>query len=233
MPIHSHLLPVEAGDLPLTVARSGGAGAAVVVLPSAFGVGADLVAQMEELATSASLVVAVDPFFRGDAGFIPYDDMAHVMKRMQALDVPRSHRDFRAAIAWARAQAAGRPVVALGICFGGPYALLAAADGAVNGVVTWHGTRMEDHIARAAEMRCPMRLHFGGVDPFVPAKAVDVLRHAFAGRDDVHFFVHAGATHGFSHRAAPAAYDAPAERAALASLRKLVEELGGQGGAWR
>lgn len=227
MTIHSHLLPVEDGNLPLTIARAGGTGAAVVVMPSAFGIGADLTAQMEELAERASLVVAVDPFFRSDAGFIPYDDMAHVMKRMQALDGPRSHRDSCAALAWARAQTAGRPVVALGICFGGPNALLAAADGAVDGVVTWHGTRMEDHIARAAEMRCPMRHHFGGIDPFVPAKAVDALRHAFAGRDDVRFFVHAGATHGFSHRAAPAAYDAPAERAALASLRELVEELGG------
>ena len=118
-------------------------------------------------------------------------------------------------------------MVALGICFGGPYALLAAADGAVDGVVAWHGTRMEDHIGRAAEMRCPMRLHFGAVDPFVPAKAVDALRHAFAGRADVRFLVHPSATHGFSHRAAPNAYDAPAERAALASLRELVEELGG------
>ncbi len=225
MAIQEHFISAEGGDLPLTVARASGAGAALVILPSAFGVGADLIAQMEALATSARLVVAVDPFFRSDAGFIPYDDMAHVMKRMQALDVARSHRDFRAALAWARAEAGGQRVIALGICFGGPYALLAAADGAVDGVVTWHGTRMEDHVARAAEMRCPMRLHFGGVDPFVPAKAVDALRHAFAGRGDVRFFVHPGATHGFSHRAAANAYHAPAERTALASLRELVEEL--------
>jgi hypothetical protein len=34
-------LPVEAGELPLTIARSAGTGAAVVIMPSAFGVGPD------------------------------------------------------------------------------------------------------------------------------------------------------------------------------------------------
>ena len=114
----------------------------------------------------------------------------------------------------------------LGICFGGPYALLAAADGVVDGVVTWHGTRMEDYLARAAEMRCPMRLHFGSADPFVPQEAVETVRTAFGGRRDVRIIVHAGATHGFSHRAAARAYDVHAERAGMDSLRELVAEPG-------
>lgn len=220
--ITRHLLPVEGGRLPLTIARSGGRGAAVVVMPSAFGIGPDLEAQMGELAGDATVVVAFDPFFRGDAGLAPYDDMARVMARLQALDRERAHGDLRAALDWAGSQAGGLPVVVLGICFGGPYALRAAADGAAQGVVTWHGTRMEGSLARAAEMRCPMRLHFGSADPFVPAQAVEALRTAFAGRDDVRIVVHEGATHGFSHRAAPRAYDARAERAGLASLRELV-----------
>ena len=99
MTISRHLLPVEQGELPLTIARSDGAGAALVIMPSAFGIGPDLEAQMEELAAGASVVVAIDPFFRNDGGLAPYDDMARVMARMQALDRPRSDRDLRAAIA--------------------------------------------------------------------------------------------------------------------------------------
>jgi carboxymethylenebutenolidase len=80
---------------------------------------------------------------------------------------------------------------------------------------------MEHHVERAAEMRCPMRLHFGGADPFVPMASVDAVRTAFSGRPDVAVVVHEGATHGFSHRGAPRAHDERAERAGMDSLRAL------------
>jgi carboxymethylenebutenolidase len=178
---------------------------------------------MEELARDASVVVAIDPFFRHDAGPARYDERARVMTRIQAIDRQRSHRDLRAATDWARGREGGRSVVVLGICFGGPFALLAAADGAVDGVVTWHGTRMENYVERAAEMLCPMRLHFGSADPFVLAEAVEVVRTAFASRRDVRVIVHEGATHGFSQRAAPRAHHEQAERAGMDSLRELVD----------
>lgn len=216
------VVPTEQGALPLTCARAGGTGAAVVIMPSAAGIGPDLEAQMEELATDASVVVAFDPFFRDDPGLAPYVDMARIMGRLKALDRARTYRDLRAAIDWARGQAPGLPVVVLGICFGGPFALQAAADGAVDAVVTWHGSRMENHLERVAEMRCPMHHHVGAVDPVVPPAALESIRAAFAGRPDVRIVVHEGATHGFSQRAAPQAYDARAEQAGMASVRELV-----------
>ena len=225
MTISQHLLTVEGGKLPLTIARNAGSGAAVVIMPSAFGIASDLEAQMEELAAEASLVVAIDPFFREDAGPAPYGEMARVKARLQALDRERAYRDFRAAIDWARGEGSGHAVVVLGICFGGPFALLAAADGSADGVATWHGTRMENYLERAAQMRCPMRLHFGSADPFVPLAAVEAIRMAFAGRPDVRIIVHEGATHGFSHPAAPA-HNEQAERAGMDSVRELIAVAG-------
>jgi carboxymethylenebutenolidase len=216
------VVPVAGGELPLTVARGAGTGAALVIVPSAFGVGPDLEAQMRELSAHARLVVALDPFFRGDGGLASYDDIPRVMARLAALDRERCTHDLAAALAWARSECRSARVVALGICFGGPFALLAAADGLVHGVVSWHGTGMERFLARAPEMRCPMRHHFGGADPFVPPAAVGQVRSAFAGRSDVRLFVHEGATHGFSHRGAPQAYDAEAERAGTASVCEMT-----------
>lgn len=221
MSISHHSLPVEDGKLPLTIARGIGSGAAVVIMPSAFGVGPDLEAQMEELAAKASLVVALDPFFREDAGPAAYDDFTRAMGRLQAHDRARGYRDLRAAVGFAREQS-GKLVVLVGICFGGPYALLAAADGLVGGIVTWHGTRMDAYLERAAEMRCPMKHHFGSVDPFVNAESVEAIRKAFAGRTDAEFFVHEGATHGFSHRASARSYQDRAERAGMDSVLELI-----------
>jgi carboxymethylenebutenolidase len=221
MTITHHSLAVDGGDLPLTIARPGRDGAAVVIVPSAFGVGPDLEAQMEEIAADAGLVVSMDPFFRSDPGPAPYEDMKRVIARIQAIDRRESYDDVRTVIDWARAES-GRSVVVVGICFGGPFALLAAADRLADGVVTWHGSRMDNYLERVSEMHCPMRLHFGGADPFVPMEAVDAVRRAFADHRDVEIVVHDGATHGFSHRGAKAAYDERAETAGMTSVRELA-----------
>ena len=226
MTIARHLLPVELGELPLTIARGGGTGAAVVIVPSAFGVGADLEAQMEELAEQSSLVVAIDPFFREDAGPVVYDDRARAITRLQAMNRKRAYEDFRAALKWARGEGSGGAVVALGICMGGPFALLAAADAIVDGLVTWHGTRMESFLDLAVDMRCPMRHHFGATDPFVPPEAVEAVKNAFKGRADVVIVVHEGAGHGFSHRALARAYDERAERAGMDAVREMIKAVG-------
>lgn len=218
-------IPVGGGALPLTFARGKGTGAVVVLVPSAFGVTADLEVQLEELASASRRVVTFDPFFRGDAGPAEYGDLPRVMARLQALDRSQAQRDLRAAIDWAREREADSPVVVVGVCFGGPFALLAAADGAASAVVTWHGTRIESYLDQFKELRCPLRLHFGSVDPVVPPQAVEAIREAFARHPDARVIVHEGATHGFSHRGAPQAHHAAAERAAMASVLELVTRL--------
>jgi carboxymethylenebutenolidase len=226
MTISRQLLPLEDGALPLTVAEDGGAGASLVVMPSAFGIGRDLESQMSEIASHARLVVALDPFFRTDGGPAPYDDMKRVVGRITALHPRRAYADLKAAIDWTRSHAPDRSVTVLGICFGGAHALHAAADGVASGVVTWHATRIGEVLDRASEVRCPVRMHFGAADPFVPFEVVEAVRVAFSAHDDARVIMHPGATHGFTHRDAPQAYDSNAERAAMESAYELIERVG-------
>jgi carboxymethylenebutenolidase len=219
--IQREFLATPQGFLPLTVAGGGGRGAALVIVPSAFGVGADLEAQMAELSGDASVVVAFDPFARTDAGPAPYDAIERVMARLNRLDRTQCAEDLHGVTSWAGARAPGGAVVLLGICFGGPFALEAASTFPASGVVTWHGTYLEGILGRAADIRCPVRLHFGGVDPFVPLDVVQAARSAFGAHPDARIIVHDGATHGYSHRNAPS-YDAPAERAGMGAVRELV-----------
>jgi carboxymethylenebutenolidase len=222
-PHQSETVPVDGGGVPVAVRRAGArTGPALVIVPSVFGIDDDLVAQMDALAPDASLVVAMDLFWRGDHGPVPYDDMKTVMGRIQALDRAKAWTDFAAVVEWARAQPGcdGR-VVAVGVCFGGPFAFLGAADGLLQGVVTWHGTRLESFLDRAASMRCPMALHFGDRDRVVPMAAVEQIRAAFAGRPDVEIAVHPGADHGFTHATGPT-WDPAANAAALAGARRIL-----------
>lgn len=221
-------VPVDGGAVPVVTRRHGDSrGPALVVVPSVFGVTDDLVAQLDVLAPHAGLVVAMDLFWRGRPGVVPYNDMATVMARLEDLDRARAADDFRAVVRWARGQPSsnGR-AVGLGICFGGPFCFVGAAEGLLDAVVTWHGTRLEAFLEGAEAMGCPMALHFGEHDRVVPPEAVARVRAAFADRDDVAITVHPGADHGFTHAGGPT-WDAEATAAAMASVRRLLAGAAG------
>ncbi len=222
MSLDHPVLTADGHRVPLTVARATGAGAAVVIVPSAFGVAPDVRQQMAELSERATLVTTFDPFARTDPGPADYADMPRVMGRLRQLDFAQTYGDLQALIAWTRDQAPSTPLVVLGVCFGGPFALHAAADGLADALATWHATRLEAHLDLAPRVRVPADLHFGAVDPVVPPHAVDAIRAAFADHPAARVTVHPGATHGFTHRSAAAAYDPAAERAAMAGLVALV-----------
>ena len=198
---------------------------ALVVVPSIFGVAPDLEEQAVALASSGAIVAVFDPFWRWrDSRFVAYDDMQTAMACIEELDREAVYADFNKVLGWVRDhEQSNTRVAVLGICFGGPFCLVAAADQLVDGVVTWHGSRMHNWVTRAAEMQCPMKLHFGGDDPFVPMDQVDVVRGAFEGRDDVEIVVHPGASHGFSHGGA--AHDPAAAEAGMSAAREMLALL--------
>jgi carboxymethylenebutenolidase len=221
----SERVPVEGGAVPtaLRAPDRREAAPALVVVPSIFGPAPDLIARLEAFADRA--VVAVpDPFWRQRAGAIPYEDRAAAFARLQGFEPRRCQADLAAVADWARREGNGR-VVGLGICFGGPFVLRLAAEGRLDGVVTWHGSRMEQHLGGADRIRCPLRLHFGDADPVTPPAAIEAIGAAFRSHPDVRIVVHPGADHGFSHDGS--AYDPAACRAGLDAVDELLARCRG------
>jgi len=211
-------VPVDGGAVPVTVATGEAGGPALVIVPSVFGITPGLVEQMKDFAKSASVVIAMDLFWRTGGGALAFDDMPTVMQRLKVLDRDKAYEDFCAVARAAKDdERANGHVIGLGICFGGPFCFVGAADGLLDGVVTWHGSWLQNYIDRASEMRCPMELHFGEVDRVVPLDAVEAVRAAFAGRDDVDIVVHEAADHGFSQPGART-YVAAASAAGMKSV---------------
>ena len=192
---------------------------AVLVVPSVFGPTSGLLQRLADLGETA-LVCVPDPFWRTGEGALAYGDFDSVATRLDGFDIHRCRRDMGTVAGWARQHGNGT-VLGLGICFGGPYVLRMAADGELDGLVTWHGSRMEHALARAAAITCPVRHHLGGNDPMTPPEVVDALRQAFADHLDAQIVVHDGAVHGFTHDGP--AWDATAYAKAFSSLRELVE----------
>jgi carboxymethylenebutenolidase len=217
-------VPVDGGAVPAAVLGPEDARGvpALVAVPSIFGAAPDLLERLSELSERA-LVVAPDPFWRQGGGVIPYGDREAAFARLRGFDAKLCTAELTAVAEWARGRSNGR-VLGLGICFGGPFVLRLAVAHALDGVVTWHGSRMEQHLDGASAIRCPLRLHFGEADPISPPAAIDAMREAFAAHPDVRIVVHPGASHGFSHDGP--AYDAKACRAGMEAVAELVASAG-------
>jgi carboxymethylenebutenolidase len=219
-------VPVEGGAVPVHLATPPNAAAlpGLVVVPSIFGPAKDLLDTVAGLADAATTVVA-DPFWRVGAGPVSYDDHEGAIGRLRkGFDRDQCFAEMRAVMDWTRARCNGR-VVGLGICFGGPVVLTAAAAGALDGIVAWHGSRMEQFLDGAEKIEGPVRLHFGEADPITPPEAIEKIERAFASHRDARFVVHPGAQHGFSHEGA--AWDEKAAKAGVADLREVLVALGG------
>ncbi|MGH7915028.1 MAG: dienelactone hydrolase family protein, partial [Candidatus Binataceae bacterium] len=97
-------------------------------------------------------------------------------------------------------------VGAIGFCLGGMLAYLTAARCNVEVAVSYYGVGIEKRLNEAGAVRCPMVLHFGELDQFVPASARDAVAAVFEERDDIEVYVYPGADHGFNNPARPS-YD--------------------------
>ncbi len=222
VPVADGAIPMQVAGLDEEAAGSGRPG--LVCVPSIYGGNDDLLAQMASVADVAVTVV-MDPFWRVQPGPIPYEDRDGAFERAGKIDREQTLDDLKAVANWLKGQTGG-PVAGLGICFGGPWVLLAAASGDLSGVVCWHGSRLEQYLDRfdPASVTAPLRLHFGEIDPITPPEAIEAIGTAFADHPDCRLVVHPGADHGFSHEGA--AWDESAASAGLADLRELLIALG-------
>ena len=95
-----------------------------------------------------------------------------------------------------------------------------AGAGALAGLVTWHGSRMDQFLDRAKEIDCPIRMQFGGADPMTPPETIATIESAFSGNPDARFVVHPGLDHGYTLRGEH--FDAEALSVDLGVTRELL-----------
>jgi len=190
----------------------------LVVLQEIFGVNGHIRRVTESFAAEGYLALAPALFDRvAPAVEFGYDQVEAGRNAMTALERPDTVRDISAAVGAARE--AGR-VGAIGYCWGGALADLAACECGVDAAVSYYGR----HTATWLDLKpkCPVFYHFGRLDPLIPPETVAAIR---AGRPDGVFHEYEGAGHGFNcderHEYHPASAQLALERS-LAFLRRHV-----------
>ncbi len=198
----------------------------LIIFPSIFGVTDELVDHADQIASAGAVVLAFDPFARSaDPGGLGESDRERAIARMQGIDFGRITKDFRELIAALKQDPAcnGR-VVGLGICLGGPFVFNAAADHELDGVATWHGSRMSGVVRRAADVKCPVLLDYGDQDEIAPPEELAKVESACQVIDDFRMRVHPGAGHGFSHTGW-SGHGPEVMAVALADLKEMLASL--------
>jgi len=185
----------------LATPRSG-SGPGLLVLQEIFGVNAHIRSVADRWADEGYVALAPDMFWRIEPGVdLEYNEEGVKKGRAirQRFDLEAGIRDIKAAVDALRAMPeCGGKAGAVGYCFGGLLAYLAAAHAGVDAAISYYGGGIDVRGADAKSIRCPIMFHWGEKDAAIPASAREAVRTAMAAHDDAESFVYRDAQHGFN-----------------------------------
>lgn len=186
---------------------------AVVIIQEIFGLTAHIRHITDSYAAEGYLALAPALFDRVRRDLVLGDSPEEVERaRGYRKQIPTAKSLLDIAASAAVARHCGK-VGAIGYCWGGLLAWLAAADIPLNAAVSYYGGGIADHLERTPA--CAMMLHFGERDAAIPLAAVERIRTAFP--QGLYYLYAAG--HGFNNDTRAQHYDAAA--AALARTRTV------------
>lgn len=163
----------------------------LVIIQEVFGLTDHIKQVADGFAEAGYLAIAPALFDRVSPGIIlPYDNVEKGRGVMLKLDVDDVILDVAAAVAAAKSAGA---VGAVGYCWGGAIADLAACRLDISVAVAYYGGRMTSWLELTP--KCPVLYHFGGQDPLIPAETVQQIREA---RPQGVIYLYPEAGHGFN-----------------------------------
>jgi len=213
--IHSRVrVPVADRSMPVYVARPDVAGAwpGVLLFMEIFGVNAHIRSVADRLAAEGYVVMAPDLFHRTAPGVeLGYDQegLQKGISLMTQVKASEAMADVAAALQALRARTdvRGKGVGAIGFCFGGHVAFLAACELPIAAAASFYGggiatgapgNETPSTVERSGKIKGRILCLFGENDGYIPLSQVETIRGALAShhvRHDV--VVYPGVGHGF------------------------------------
>ena len=202
---------------------------AIVLASAVHGVDQDMRDLTDEFAAHGFLAAAPDLFWRSIPGPLTRDDTRSAERSQPRLEKIKAGEadmaDTRAALR--RLAPCNGNTVAMGFCYGGPYAILGPKRLGFDAGVSCHGTRMGDYLAELDGIRKPLCILWGDQDHAAPADVLNAYRTVPAKMPNVALHIFPGIQHGYMMPMAAKAFDAPSRAFSIARALEILEGLRG------
>ncbi|MGE0821310.1 MAG: dienelactone hydrolase family protein [Candidatus Binatia bacterium] len=207
----------------------------ILVMPEAFGLGANAKSRAERLAALGFVALAGDPY--GD-GF-ETSDLQEAIKIATPLmsDPAKCRARGRAGLNKLASlpQVDSSRLAAIGYCMGGTFSLELARDGApLKGIVSFHGNLATQSPAESGKTQAKVLVCHGAEDPFVPPDVVNAFEQEMTKAGvDWQLISYGGTVHSFTNPNAAAvgnpgiAYNKSADERSWLAMRNFFAEIFG------
>ena len=144
------------------------------------------------------------------------------LRELDVIDTGLAVEDIAASVAHLRTIGGVKFIHLMGFCLGGRLAVLGAQIAGVTSAVSLYGVGIERHLDLLTRAKCPLQLHYGDRDRWVPNTAVETVRQVSAGRD-IEIHVYPGINHGFFPRTRPG-HNREASDTAWARIQAFMQQ---------
>lgn len=183
----------------LAAPRSGAKVPALVIASAVHGVNEDVRAIADEFAVHGYIAAAPDLFWRTIPGPLARDDDRTKQRSQPRLEKIRTgEADLADTLAELRKlpQSNGR-AAAMGLCYGGPYAILGPKRLGYDAGISCHGSQMLDYVGEMEGLAKPVCIIWGDQDHQAPAAVLDAYRSIAARTKNLELHVFPGVEHGY------------------------------------
>src|SRR5438552_4558779 len=186
-------------DCYLNVPEIGTRVPAVVLASAVHGVDADIVAIADEFAAHGLIAAAPDLFWRTIPGPLSHDDGRAQQRSQPRLEkIKQGEADMADTLTQLRELPEfNGSAVAMGFCYGGPYAILGPKRLGYSAGISCHGTQMLDYIKGLEGVSAPVCIIWGDQDHQAPAPVLEAYRALPSRMKNVEVHIFPGVLHGY------------------------------------
>ena len=199
----------------------------VVLASAVHGVDADIMAIADELAAHGFIAAAPDLFWRTIPGPLAHDDDRTKQRSQPRLDrIKEGEADMADTLTHLGKlpQFNGR-AVAMGFCYGGPYAILGPKRLGYAAGISCHGTQMLDYIRELEGLTEPVCILWGDRDHRAPDEVLNAYRALASQKENVELHIFSGVQHGYMMPGISKAFDRQARQFSMTRALAILEGL--------
>jgi carboxymethylenebutenolidase len=214
-------------DCYVAVPEAKGEAPGVVLASAVHGVDADIVAIADELAAGGFIAAAPDLFWRTIPGPLAHDDDRTKQRSQPRLEkIKQGETDMADTLTHlGKLPRFNGRAIAMGFCYGGPYAILGPKRLGYAGGISCHGTQMLDYIHELEGLSEPVCILWGDQDHRAPPDVLNAYRALASRKKNLELQIFPGIQHGYMMRGSPKAFDPQARDLSMTRALAMLEGL--------